>query len=259
MRRITPNEEFIRLLLTGRSGSTKTRTAYSAVFDSRTSPVLGLNMFGQPRSIKDYRPAPTLLDMETLGDLTRVYNWLAAGQKASNPLVREWELTPPYQTVILDGFSEAQVFVVNNASGNASKGFSDKPSPIERQHYGTILAQTLAIAGRFYKLPMHVIGTVLEQERVGGEGMPVTYRHQLVGQAREQLSSYPEIVARLIHIEKVTGAMKVALKNEITAETVSVAIFKPGLRHEAKDQTGKLGDFMVDPSIPKMLELIYGE
>lgn len=256
MRKLIANKELLKILLTGRSGSTKTRTAYSAALDPRMGSVLGLNAFGQPRSIADYSVQPDLIDIEAIGDLTTIYNWIIGGQKASDPIVRDMGLTPPYHTLVLDGFTEIQKLAVAQISGNSTKGPGDKPAQVEIQHYNTILAQTTAIASRFYKLPMHIIGTVLEDERQEGENGPVTARHLLVGQARQQLSSYAEVVGRCVHIERTPTAIKQALKNEITEDTISVCMFKPSSRYEAKDQTGALGQIMVDPTIGKILDLI---
>lgn len=256
MKRVVPNRTYLRVLLTGRSGSTKTRTSYSACLDERTSPVLGLDMQGQPRSIADYEPAPDIIGIESLTDMSLIYNWLRRGQSPTDPLVKQLDLRPPYKTLVIDGFTELQKMVVTGISENTNKLPGDKPNPVQIQHYGTILAQTTALADRFFTLPMHVVATVLEQERTEGENGPTFFRHLLVGQARDQLSSYAEVVARLVHVEKLAPTMKAALKSEITADTISVAIFKPGLRHEAKDQTGRLGDVMIDPSISKILDLL---
>lgn len=260
MRYVIPNTDFLKMMLVGRSGSTKTRTAYSACLDERMGRVLGLDMMGQPRSIRNYRPAPDIIGIDALSELSRVYRWLVTGQLPNDPFVKEMkalglELQPPYGTLVIDGWSEAQRHVVALASGNTAKGPGDKPAQVEIQHYNTILAQTLAMAEMFYRLPMHVISTCLEQEREDNIRGTVS-RLQLVGQAREQLSSYPEIVGRLQHVEKLTTTLKSALKNELTEETVSVCFFKPSPRYEAKDQTGALGDYMVDPSITKILDLI---
>lgn len=246
-------------MFVGRSGSTKTRTAYSACMDKRMGKVLGLDMKGQPRSIRTYRPQPDIIGIESLADLSRIYAWLKMGQKPNDSLVREFELEPPYQTVVADGWSEAQRLVVLRASGNENKQMSDKPNAVEIQHYGTIFAQTTAILESFYSLPMHVIGTILENE-VNDETRGATQRLQLVGQSKDQAASYPEIVGRLVHIEKVSSQIKTALKankeSGFTEDTVSVCFFKPSSRYEAKDQTGALGDYMVDPTITKILDLI---
>lgn len=265
MRPNVPNTEYLRVLLGGRSGSTKTRTAYSACLDPRFGRVLALDAKGQTRSIRKYKPVVGLeiITLESVADITLAYRWLKAGQPKQDSFVVKLrlmglELHPPYQTLIADGWSEMQRWVVKGASGNSAKSAGEALASVQIQDYGTILAQTLTIVDQFYDLPMHVIGTVLEQERQEGEGGPINYRHQLVGQARDQLSSYPEIVGRLVHIEKVSARITQAtgIKDLITPETSSICFFKPSARHEAKDQTGALGDLMVDPTMAKIMDLI---
>lgn len=255
--RVTPNTEFLRILFTGRSGSTKTRSAYSATLDPRTQPVLGLDCGGQPRSIVDYRPRPDLIRLESLADVTEVYRWLARGQP-NDSYAKKFELNPPYKTLVPDGFSEMQRWIALGAAGNSSREPGERLSQVEIQHYGTILGQTLLIVEKFYALPMHVIGTVLEQERQEGENGPILNRHQLVGQARDQVSSYPEIVGRLVHVDKLTPKQRAPFESAqlINTDTVAVCYFKPSLRWEAKDQTGALGDAMVDVTITKILDAI---
>lgn len=256
MKRITPNTAYLRILLEGRAGSTKSRTAYSATLDPRLQPVLAIDAGGQPRSVADYRPEPTILSVESVADLTRIYNWLKKRQPANDPIAEEFELTPPYKTLIIDGFTEIQRLVIAGITGDAMKGAPDVSK--ERSMYNTILAQTIGIAQAYYNLPMHVIGTVLEGERQEGENGPVHYRPLLVGQSRDQLASHAEIVGRMMHIDRISGNLRKAVEPDIGADTVSVAIFKSNPRYEAKDQTGRLDDIVIDPTIGKLLDLIEG-
>jgi hypothetical protein len=261
MKRNEPNTEFLRVLFTGRSGSTKTRTAYTAALDERLQPVLGIDAKGQTRSIRAYRPAPDILTVESTADVTRVYNWLKRGQNPADPIARSFELNPPYKTLVVDGWSQIQQWIVRSASGNEQKAAGEQMMLTAIQDYGVIFAQTMNIVELFYSLPIHIIGTVLEQERQEGESGPTNYRHQLVGQSRDQLSSYPEIVGRLVHIERVSSSVKdhKAVRELITPETSSICFFKPSIRHEAKDQTGALGDLMVDPTMTKILDLLEAD
>lgn len=254
MKRTIPNTAYLRILLEGRSGATKTRTAYSATLDPRAQSVLAIDAGGQPRSIADYRPEPNIISVESVADLTRIYNWLRRGQPAGDSLVREMELTPPYRTLIIDGFTEIQRLVIAGITGDAMKGAPDVSK--ERSMYNTILAQTMGIAQAYYSLPMHVIGTVLEGERQEGENGPTFYRPLMVGQSREQLASYAEIVGRMMHIDRVSGAVRKAIDAEVTPDTISVAVFKSNPRHDAKDQTGRLDDIIIDPTISKVMDLL---
>lgn len=254
MRKVVPNKDYLRILLTGRSGSTKTRTAYTSALDpEHFGRVLGIDAGGQPRSIADYSPAPDLIAVDSVKDLTLLYNWLAQGQKPHRKLM-EMDIRGPYSTVVIDGFTEIQGLIIAGQLGDPTKGNPDVSK--DRAMYNVILGQTMGIARAFYSLPMHVIGTVLESERQEGEGGPVVYRHLLVGQSREQLSSYAEIVARLVHIDRLAGGIKLKLKEDITEETISVAMFKSTTKNEAKDQTGRLGAVMVDPTMKQIYELV---
>lgn len=246
MRRVTPNTSYVKALFTGRSGSTKTRTAYSATLDPRFQPVLAIDAWGQPRSIDDYRPRPDILSIDHIDEIYDILRWLQAGQPKNHSMVKNFDLNPPYKTVVPDGFSEIQRQLGLNLAGGGD----------QRAYYGRVLTDTLKIVEGFYRLPMHVIGTVLEQERQEGEDGPIMFRHLLVGQARDQLSSYAEVVGRLVHVEKLAPKLKTALAQYLTDESVSVCYFKPSLRHEAKDQTGKLGHMMVDPTMAKIADVL---
>lgn len=254
MKKVTPNTAFLRILLEGPAGSTKTRTAYSATLDPRMQPVLAIDAGGQPRSIVDYRPEPSIIAVESVADISTVYNWLRKGQPASDPIVKQLELIPPYKTLVIDGFTEIQRLIIAGIMGDPMKGAPDVSK--ERSMYNTILAQTIGIAQAYYNLPMHVIATVLEGERQEGENGPIHYRPLLVGQSRDQLASHAEIVGRMMHIDRVVGGMKKAIEGAIDADTVSIAVFKSTPRHDAKDQTGKLDDVIIDPTIGKLLDLI---
>ncbi len=257
MKRVNQDNEFLRILFVGRSGSGKTRTAYSAALDPRTGPVLGLDARGQPRSIRAYNPQPDILRLEGLQDITAAYRWLKAGQP-QNSFAKQWGLNPgePYRAVVVDGWSEINRWVVLRASGNAGKDAGDDMALTEIKEYGVILAQTLSMVEMFYDLPIHVICTVLEQEYTNIRNQRTYNRLLISGQARDQIASYAEIVGRLTHIEKISAQLREALKNEIDEETTRIAIFKPSASSDNKDQTGCLGDVMVDPTIQKIMDLI---
>lgn len=264
MKRNRPNEEYLRVLFTGRSGATKTRTAYSATKDARLRPVLGIDAKGQTRSIRKYSPFPDIITVEKLKDVTRVYNWLKKKQPPNDAIVREFELdlsNGPYKTIVVDSWSHIQQWIVRKSTGMTDKEVDDTILMPLIQEYGLIFAQTMNVVDLFYSLDLHVIGTVLEQEHQEKENGPINYRHQLVGQSRDQLSSFPEIVGRLVHIDRVEPSIRdqKQIQALITPQTSSICFFKPSRRHEAKDQTGSLGDVMVEPTMAKILDLIEAD
>lgn len=264
MKRNRPNEEYLRVLFTGRSGATKTRTAYSATKDARLRPVLGIDAKGQTRSIRKYSPFPDIITVEKVKDVTRIYNWLNKGQPISDRIVDEFELDRhniPYKTCVIDSWSQIQQWIVRKTTGVDGRELDAATMMPLIQDYGIIFVQTMFMLDQFYSLPMHIVSTVLEQEHQEKENGPINYRHQLIGQSRDQLSSFPEIVGRLVHIDRVESSIRdqKQIKDLITPQTSSICFFRPSRRHEAKDQTGSLGDVMVDPTMAKILDLIEAD
>lgn len=259
MKRVKPETaQHLKLLFYGMPGSTKTRTAGSAALDERTSPVLFLDIGGNPLSIRDYKPGPDIIEIEALKDLNPIYDWLLKGQPENAPIVRELELRPPYKTVVVDGVTDLQRFSFATVVGNTKAGPGDLQSQTQIQHFNAVLAQMTTMARLFYKLPMHVIVTALEREHIDQTTSTASYRPLLLGQSATEVSGYAYVVARMMHIARVGSKIKRESSiAELAADTVSVALFKPTATYTAKDQYGALGASMVDPSITKMLDLIY--
>jgi hypothetical protein len=109
----------------------------------------------------------------------------------------------------------------------------------------------------YYKLPIHVIMTCLEKTVTNKATGTVSYEPLLFGQSASEVPGYATIVARLMH-RSVVKRTQLKVIEGVDENTVSVAFFQPGGNFLAKDQTGTLGPWMADPSIPKMLDLIYG-
>lgn len=251
------NEPYAKILLYGQPGSTKTRTAGSAALDERTAPVLMIDIGGNPISIRDYKEQPDLLRLEALGDLNPVYDFLRRGQSPEHTLVKQFGLRPPYKTVIVDGVTDLQRYSFSLVTGNLKVGPGDIPAATQIQHYGSVLAQMTMFARLFFALPMHVIITALEREdRDDGSGQ-ISYRPLLLGQSAAEVSAYAYIVARMVHRGRLEARTLREMGDTIQASSVAVALFSPGGKYYAKDQTGRLGNYMVDPTMTKMLDLIF--
>lgn len=258
MKRTRPTQsEYLKLLLYGQPGSTKTRTAGSAALDERTSRVLWLDIGGNPLSIRDYAQQPDILEIEKLTDLNPVYNWLNGGQKPEAPIVKQYDLQPPYKTVVVDGVTDLQRFSFAAVTGNTAAGPGDHGSRIEQQHYGSVLAQMTTMARLFFKLPMHVIITALERDTVDRATDTVIYRPLLLGQSATEVAGYAYAVIRLMHVSRLGAKQK--REGEVNTDTTSIALFKPTANMVAKDQYGTLGESMTDPTITKIYNRIYGE
>ena len=75
-----------------------------------------------------------------------------------------------------------------------------------------------------------------------------------------EVCGYFYVVARMVHRARLPGGQLKALDDSMNGAKVSaVMLTQPSGKHVAKDQYGKLGSYMVDPTVTKMLDAIYGE
>lgn len=257
MKRTNPNDmKYLRLLLYGDPGSTKTRTAASAALDPRTAPVLQLDISGNPVSIRDYQPQPDILTIEQLTDLNPVYNFLAKGQRESDPIVKEFNLRPPYKTIIIDGMTDTQRVSLGMVSGNDLNGPGDLPLETDYRVFGKVLGQMVKISKLFYALPMHVIMTSLEHSDKDERTGSINYKPLLWGQSSTEVAGYAFIVARLVHRTRVSEKVGVS-DDTIDKNANSIALFKPSGKYVAKWQYGKGPTWMPDPTIGKIMDLAF--
>ncbi len=255
--RVQPSKEkFLKVLLYGQPGSTKTRTAATAALDSRMAPVLMLEQGGNPLSIRDYPQLPDIIHVEHLEEYNPFYEWLAAGQPADHYVAKRFELKPPYRTLIIDSITEVQRFSFRLVTGNSKTGPGTIPQSTEIQHFNKVLGQMVTFANLFFSLPMHVILTSLEREDRDEATGTIMYKPLLWGQSGSEVAGYAYLVARLVHRAKLQGKELRMVEDAITDDTVSVALFRPSGKYVAKDQYGCMGAYMADPTMTKMLDLL---
>lgn len=248
-------EPYLRVLLYGVPGSTKTRTAATAALDERTAPALMLNAAGNPISLRDYASLPDIINIEELSDVNAPYDWILKGQPEKHPFCRQFDLNPPYKTLIVDQLTDVQRMSFAQVTGNKALAPGSHPARTERQHFGSVLGQMVNFAKLYYSLPLHVIMTCLEKKTVNDATGAVTYSPLLWGQSDVEVPGYAYIVARLVHRSNIKGrALK--MMEDADENTTAVAFFVPSGTFLAKDQYGALGPWMVDPSIGKMVDLI---
>jgi hypothetical protein len=168
----------------------------------------------------------TVTDLETV---QRAFQWLTQGQH-------------PFKSVIIDSLTEVQKRAIDAIAG---------PAQLKLQDYGALLRKIEAMVRAFRDLTMHptnpvdvVVFVAGTQEK--GTDHPVM-RPMLVGRMSEQLPYYVDSVAYLTVEMDANGTLE------------STALFAPISNVIAKDRTGRLGTSMVNPSIPAMLNLVYGE
>jgi hypothetical protein len=255
---------YLKLLLYGLPGSTKTRTSYTAEWDERTAPALVWECGGNPESFRSEKIRPKVVHVDELKEFNAVYEWLSSGQPKTTSFVEKYGLTPPYKTVIFDGITEVQRYSMDVVTGNIKHEPGSIQAGMDRQKFGQVLAQMTMWAKLFLGLPMHVIITAQEREQKDEQLGSITYSPLVWGQSSTEICGYALAVGRLMHRARLSsgalpGSDKLAIAEDPTAgKSTAVAFFQPSGKYVAKDQYGVLGPFMTDPSIPKMLDLIYG-
>ncbi len=271
MKRVTRGEfssPYLKILLYGEYGSTKTRTAATAALDERLSPVLMLNSGGNPIAIRDYEKQPDILTLDDLKEYNIPYEWLAGGQDPDHPFCDKFDLNPPYKTVIVDSVTEVQRMSFSFVTGNTRIGPGDIPQSVEIQHFNKTLGQMVTFARLYYGLPMNVIMTSLEKYDKDEVTGAVMHRPLIWGQASSEIGGYAYIVARLVHRARIDNKLRMRADQQakvgiaedpIDSETVSVALFEPTGKYVAKDQYGVLGPYMVNPTMTKILDAIGGQ
>lgn len=273
-KRLRPGQKWFKAMFYGLPGATKTRTAATAAFDERTAPVLHFDIGGNTESIDDYRRQPDRVLIEAPKELNPFYNWLKDGQPTTGQwarLISQFELRPPYKTVVIDGVTGFQRGMFRIITGETELELAAIPKKLERGHYGQVLAAMTNFSMLFFRLEMHVIVTALERQQLVGAGDDA-YMYVsplLLGQSATEVAGDARAVARMLHIERLSPVDRKDIKRAVEAgaksrgaaeavELVSVADFRQTMHQYGKDQLGirPPGGRMVNPTITKMLDLM---
>jgi len=253
---LAESEVYLKLLLYGVAGSTKTRTAGTAALDERTAPVLWLDKGGNPESLRDYEKVPDIIRIDKLEDYNPIYEWLSQGQPKDAEIVKVMDLNPPYKTVVVDGLTGTQRLSFGVVSNYTRPRPGSFPPSIEIQHFNKVLAQMTQFGESFFfNLDMHVIMTALESEKADQRTGTYKYGPLLWGQSAGELPGQALAVARMLMYERLDNRTKMALR-EVPEEVDSVAIFQASENFVAKDQYGGLPRIMYNPTITKVIDAI---
>jgi len=272
MKEANLNEGFVKALFYGAPGSTKTRTAASAVFVPELSPVLMLESAGNPLSIRDYEVLPTIFTMDKMKDYNYPYDWLLNGQPAKHPFTEMCEKAgidlpnKPFKSVFVDGMSEVQRFAFRTIVPGRDASPGDVPTAVEIQHFNAVLAMMVNWAYKYIKLPMHVMLSSLEAEKQSGTAGAIYRRPLLWGQSQGEVASYVYLVMRLTTSEYLDSRTKSVVASDLAEVSSSdfigftrqSASFYAKDQYGMKDKDGKLMRYMFDPTMQKIWDAIGG-
>jgi len=243
----------INLMVYSPAGHGKTVLLGSGVGDARICPMLFLDFESGKMSIKSKIRVVSLDQLKdgskpTINkiDVVEIHDW------EDYEVVGDYlaSVEHPYKTIAIDSLSEVNYM---NMEGAIENGKRARPSThdadiAEMQDYLRSYAQMRRLI-RFYRdLPLHTIFSA-SAEIVNDPGAKRERMWPLLnGKLRFEVPGLVDIL----------GYLAVVGEGD---ELERWLLTQPTDTHEAKDRTegGKLGSHIVNPTLPKIFDLIYGE
>ena len=214
----------LKILLYGSSGVGKTVLAASAQDDPRTTPVLLIDFEGGTLSVSD--KAIDVVRITDFKQLDEIYAFLSKNRH--------------YKTVIIDSVTELQKL-------NMSAVLAEKRAEVPQiADWGKSALQMRKLIRYFRDLPLHLIMTALPQESKDERDGTIAVKPALSGKLADEIPGLFDIVGYL----GVTVA-----KDSDTASRKLLVTATP--KFVAKDRSNRLGSIVTDPTIPKLLDLIF--
>lgn len=241
-----------KAMIYGQPGTGKTRLSATAALDDRLAPALMLEAFGNPISLGDYKKIPDIITLEGMEDFNPVFEWLSEGQDPNHEYCKEMELSPPYQTLIVDGLTEVQRFVMRIIRGEEKLDPGSLVKTMDWPAFNRLLGTMLNWAVHFVGLDMNVILTSLEKSASEKDKT----KPLLWGQSGNEMCGY---VYQVVRLTTQLAAPKGYMRDEndpVTKETNNVAMFRETPTYYAKDQYGIVEEHLTDPTLTKILDLI---
>lgn len=232
-------KQTLTIVVHGESGAGKSYLADTApgprlVFDAE-----GGVRFTPSRKVhwnpKDKPPEPdgswdtAVVTVTDLDSLRYALQWLQVGQH-------------PFKSIVIDSLTEVQKRFVDSIAG---------AEQMKLQDYGELSRKSESLVRQFRDLTMHqthpveVVVFVCGTRERGQEH--AVLRPALTGSMAEQLGYYVDVMTYLAVIP--SGEDGKLQRRALFAQVDGIA---------AKDRTGRLGVTMDAPSVPKMLEEVYG-
>jgi hypothetical protein len=240
-KRIVPVEEaepHVKVLIYGRNGQGKTRTAAAAPKPL----IIDINEHGT-RSVKSYKGAE-VFQVRRWEDITWAYWMLREGEHE-------------YETVILDTVTAMQNLCMRQVLGEAEdRDPNREPSMPDRRSWGKLGELMKPVFLDFRNLPMHVVFIAQERAIENEEEAIVEHVPNLSPSIRDVATGSVDIIGRVFQRE-VRVANKRAKKEEKAWETRMLV--GPHDEFVTKDRTGALGRIVRQPSINKIIEVAFNE
>jgi hypothetical protein len=245
-------------IIYGRPGCGKTTLMGTMSDDERFGRVLDLDVFGNPQVLARREKKPDIVMMERLEDFNEPYQWLVNDQSKNDSFAKELQLTPPYQTLLIDGTTEVQRFITGLITGSTHTDPGTLTNALGRQGFGQLLGTMMNWAKHFIELSqlgLNVFFTCLEAEKKD-ESMVSHYEPLIWGQSGLELCGYALLVGRLTTRLKTDREIKGLDDDVLVSTTYNVLQIQPTTATYAKDQYGCGVTHIVNPTMAKVMDLI---
>lgn len=245
-------EDPLKMIVYSPPGHGKTTLLGTAAGDPRLSPMLLIEFEGGTRSIRSKvkkisidqlgKEKPKIdvihtVEIRTWGDFDLVYDFLLTDAN-------------PYRSIGLDSLSEMNYLNMQTVLIDA--GTQDKNRDLdvpEQRDYLRSASQMRRLVRYFRDLPMHVFMTSGAQQGQDPRTKTSMMMMSLTGKLVFEIPGLFDIVGYLAMVDQDDGATERWLFTQPTG------------RFDAKDRTegGKLGEYIVNPTLPKILDLVEGK
>lgn len=289
MRQVKLEQNYLRAMFYGDSGSGKTYTMGTAQACKETFPLLVLNASGQPISLRFFEPPPLVLEVESIKDFNDIYNWVAQEQPLPTPIKgldwgsEEWydkvaRLPVPFNYIYeyldkcgvrkfgslgIDSITQVQMISEEEAHGMTHGEWN--PTKVMPKNtfdeWDRVLKQMTGIAEHHWKLPIHMFITALARRDMVEFYGTEMYYPMLRGQSSLVVPSYADLVARMVPIESLASQKINLIKEEygkdLKEDIVTVALTSGGRNYIAKWQGVKKNPgIVVNPTVEKFLSYL---
>lgn len=245
-------EDPLKMIVYSPPGHGKTTLLGTAAGDPRLSPMLLIEFEGGTRSIRSKvkkisidqlgKEKPKIdvihtVEIRTWGDFDLVYDFLLTDGN-------------PYRSIGLDSLSEMNYLNMQTVLIDA--GTQDKNRDLdvpEQRDYLRSASQMRRLVRYFRDLPMHVFMTSGAQQGQDPRTKTSMMMMSLTGKLVFEIPGLFDVVGYLAMVDQDDGATERWLFTQPTG------------RFDAKDRTegGKLGEYIVNPTLPKILDLVEGK
>jgi len=225
--------EYLNLLVYGEPGAGKTFLAGTAQDHATTKPVLILDVEGGTTTLR-HRPDIDVVQVRSFQQVLDIHSTLYHENNGF------------YKTVVIDSLTELQKLDMRDIMKELVERRPDRDEDVpDVREWGKTGTHMRKIVRGFRDLPMNTILTALVEPFKDSTGKVVKYPN-LPGKMRTELAGFFDVVGYLYTMPKEEGEDIGRIIQFVGTESLI-----------AKDRTASLGNFMEEPTIPAMFDLIH--